>query len=148
MMEKRFDIVHDFYTKFFTTKTNLMKTSQKRIEPIGINFSSWQLVIHLSVFCQENNRGMTTSELAEDLIISRQAVLKQMKCLLEEELIVVQENNADKRSPYYCVSEKGEELCQYVVEEIFADWMMESLKDFSTDEIQAATKILAHLTKF
>ena len=147
-MEKRFEIVHDFYTKFFTTKTNLMKTSQKKLEPIGINFSSWQLVMHLSVFFKDNNRGMITSELAEDLIISRQAVLKQMKCLLDEELVYVQENQADKRSPYYCVSPKGEELCQYVIEEIYGDWMMESMKDFSSAEILAATKILTHLTKF
>lgn len=148
MMEKRFEIVHDFYTKFFTTKTNLMKTSQKKIEPIGINFSSWQLVMHLSVYFEDNNRGMTTSELAEDLIISRQAVLKQMKCLLEEGLVTVQENETDKRSPYYCISDKGEELCRYVVEEIYGEWMLESVKDFSNSEIQAATKILAHLTKF
>lgn len=147
-MEKRFEVVHDFYTNFFTTKTNLMKTSQKMIEPIGINFSSWQLIIHISVSSQNNNRGMTTSELAEDLIISRQAVLKQMKCLLEEGLVTVQENETDKRSPYYCISDKGEELCRYVVEEIYGDWMMESLKDFSLAEIQVATKILTHLTKF
>lgn len=147
-MENRFEIVHDFYTKFFTTKTNLMKTSQKKLEPIGISFSSWQLVIHLSVYFKEHNRGMTTSELAEDLIISRQAVLKQMKSLLAEELVYVQENLEDKRSPYYCVSPKGEELCQYVVEEIYGDWMLESVKDFSSAEILAATKILTHLTKF
>lgn len=147
-MENRFKIVHDFYTKFFTTKTNLMKTSQKKIEPIGINFSSWQLVIHLSIFCEDHNRGMTTSELAEDLIISRQAVLKQMKCLLEDDLIFIEENQNDKRSPYYCISPKGEELCQYVVEEIYGDWMLASMKDFSSEEIQSATKILTHLTKF
>lgn len=147
-MEKRFEIVHDFYTKFFTTKTNLMKISQKKIEPIGINFSSWQLIIHLLVFFEEHNRGMTTSELAEDLIISRQAVLKQMKCLLDDELIFVKENQVDKRSPYYCISPKGEELCQYVIEEIYGDWMLASMKDFSNAEILSATKILTHLTKF
>jgi len=35
-----------------------------------------------------------------------------------------------------------------VVEEIYGEWMLESVKNFSNAEIQAATKILAHLTKF
>lgn len=147
-MDQRFDIIHEFYTNFFMAKTNLMKINQRMIEPIGISFPSWQLIAHLAVSNENNNnRGMTTAELAEDLLISRQAVLKQMKSLMEEELVVIKENETDKRSPYYCVSSKGDELCQYVIEEIYGEWMLESMKDFTDAEIRAASKILIHLTK-
>lgn len=146
MMDERFNTIHKFYVNFFTAKTNLMKSNQELIEPVGINFSSWQLIAHISV--STNTKGMTTSELAEDLLISRQAVLKQMKCLIDEELIVVNENEIDKRSPYYCISPKGLELFERVIEVIYSDWMLDSMKDFTSDEIEAATKILIHLTKF
>lgn len=147
-MEKRFDIIHEFYTNFFTAKTNLMKTSQRLIEPMGVSFASWQLIAHISVFTETNHRGMTTAELAGDLLISRQAVLKQLKCLMEEQLILIQENENDKRSPYYCLSDKGNEWCEHMVKEIYGDWMLESMKDFSLAEIKAATNILIRLTKF
>lgn len=148
-MDKRFEIINQFYTNFFIAKTNLMKTSQKLFEPTGINFASWQLVIHISVFStNNNNKGMTTSELAEDLQISRQAVLKQLKCLVDEKLVIVTENEIDKRSPYYCITDKGAELCRYVIENIYKDWMLQSMEGYSIEEIQAATNILMNLTKF
>lgn len=145
-MDERFKIIHEFFTNYFTAKTNLMKLNQKIIEPVGISFSSWQLIAHISV--ATNEQGMTTSELAEDLMISRQAVLKQMKCLVEEKLIITNENESDKRSPYYCISAKGMVLFERVIEEIYSDWMLSSMKDFNDYEIKAATKILMHLTKF
>lgn len=145
-MDDRFNIIHEFYTSFFTAKTNLMKINQKVIEPTGINFSSFQLIAHISV--ATNEHGMTTAELAEDLLVSRQAVLKQMKCLLEEKLIITNENEKDKRSPYYCISEKGKAVFEQIIEEIYSDWMLASMNDFTTEEIKAATKILIHLTKF
>lgn len=146
-MDKRFEIINQFYTNFFIAKTNLMKTSQKLFEPTGINFASWQIVIHISVF-GVNNKGMMTSELAEDLQISRQAVQKQLKCLLNEELVVATENKIDKRSPYYCLTDKGAELCRSVIENIYKDWMLQSMEGYSSEEIQAATNILVSLTKF
>ncbi|WP_245831253.1 MarR family winged helix-turn-helix transcriptional regulator [Wohlfahrtiimonas larvae] len=124
-----------------------MKINQALIEPTGLSFSSWQLVIHILTHEKYEQQGMTTAELAEDLLISRQAVQKHIKLLLEDEVLCVRENTNDKRSLYYCLSPKGEELCQSVLDEIYRDWMLDNMKNFSVAEIQQAMKILTHLAK-
>ncbi len=147
MMANRFDIIHEFYTYYFKAKTNLMKINQALIEPTGLSFPSWQLVIHIATHEKDKQQGMTMAELAADLLITRQAVQKHMKSLLEEGFICIKENNQDKRSPHYCLSLQGEDLCQSVLENIYGEWMLDSMKEFSLEEIESAKKILIHLTQ-
>lgn len=146
-MAERFDTIHEFFTYYFKARTNLMKINQRLIEPTGLNFPSWQLVIHIATHEKYEKQGMTTAALAADLLITRQAVQKHMKSLLDEGLICIKENESDKRSPYYCLSDQGDALCQRVLDEIYGEWMLNSMKDFSDAEIENAMKIMIHLTK-
>lgn len=144
-MTERFNIVHGFFEDYFKAKTNLMRISKKLIEPIGLSVSSWQVISQIAL--SSDQQRMTMAELAEDLLISRQAVQKQMKSLIDDGFIHIEENDKDKRSPYYCISPKGEELCEYLLNKIYGGWMLKSMERFSDSDIQNATKILTYLAR-
>lgn len=144
MMDRRFDTILGFYRNFFIAKTNLEKINQKLISPIGINLKAWQVLTLIHFYDDEE---CTTAIIAETLIISRQAVQKQIQVLIGEGLVCVEENLKDKRAPYYRISPKGIELSDYVVKEIYSDWMLQTMDGVETEAIEDASQLLKHIAR-
>ncbi len=138
----RIELLHHFFRNFFLAQAYLKKTDKILVEQQGISFSCWQLITVIRLYSPQK---ATTSLMAETLSISRQAIQKHIQHLIKDGLVEMVENKEDKRSPFYILTLKGNNLCDYMVKNVYEKLMEHAFEHLSDEEIITATNLLKYL---
>ena len=88
----------------------------------------------------------TSPRIAERMGITRQAVQNQLNLLLAEHLIDARDNTANKRSPYYNLTTRGQAL----LDDISARWRAQAsvwAQDYPPEALTAALTVLETLSR-
>lgn len=95
--------------ELITTRESIKRTesSNKKNKLFGVFWTLTQF--HIVAFLEENELVNNTL-LAKELNISKPAVTKATKKLLEHEIIKEQQNEGNKKEIFYVLTEKGERM--------------------------------------
>lgn len=144
LKEERKTITQNFFVELFRATANLRSINKELVEQQGIRFTSWQIIA--LIWLNDPEKPVTIVNIANSLAITRQAVQKQIKLLISQDIVHPLVNHEDKRSPQYALTEKGIAITHQIQTNVYETWMENAFKNFATKEIQDASKLLNALT--
>jgi DNA-binding MarR family transcriptional regulator len=103
MDESVSDDVTNIVLKIFRLNGQLLTTGDRLTAPLGLTSARWQVLGAIAL----SSKPMTMPMIADDMGISRQAVLKQINLLASEGLVRQIANHKHKRSSVWELSADG-----------------------------------------
>lgn len=122
---------------------SLITTCGTLVMDQGISHARWQLIWFISF----KKVAMTVPDIAKSLGISRQGIQKQIDILLNDGLICLQENPANKRSPKYLISPKGQALHDHIESVVFFPWIEKMSENYDEKDLKKMVSQLDQLSK-
>ncbi len=124
----------------FEASTKLNKISEELLNQSPYQISNTGLAI--AVTLMREGKELTVPQIAERFFISRQAVQRQIQCLLDKEIVAKSANPNHKRSPCYQLTEEGEEQIRIVLSEVFDPWINELTEQYGDLDLGDALTVL------
>ncbi len=108
-----------------------------------INHSAWSVLATI----HRHDGLLTIPQIAEQNLISRQAVQRQITILLKAGYIEPRENPHNKRSPFYALTEEGWRLFYRVVDEVYDPWLMKLMESYDEEDLKSVLKVFSKITE-
>lgn len=133
--------------ELITTRESIKRTesSNKKNRLFGV---SWTLTQFHIVALLEENELVNNTLLAKELNISKPAVTKATKKLLEHEIIKEQQNEGNKKEIFYILTEKGKRMAA-IHEELHRnaeEQYLSLLDSFNKEQLETIILFLKTLT--
>lgn len=97
------------WRSFVTTSADLIRTIEKDLEPFGLDFGDYQLLVMLS---EAPDQRLKLCDLAKTLRLSRSGLTRRMEGVVKAKLVSRQQSEHDARSTFAQITPKGMTLLQ------------------------------------
>lgn len=134
--------------EFITTRESLQKLESTNMKNylFGVSWTLTQL--HIVALLQRDGMLNNTS-LAEKLNVSKPAITKAMKNLLEHHIVAIKQMEGNKKEIHYILTDKGNELAllhEQLHEEAKSQYL-KLLESFSDEQLETINTFLYSLTE-
>lgn len=134
------------WRSFITTTLDLLRTIEKDLEPFGLDFGDYQLLVMLS---EAPEHRLKLSDLASTLRLSRSGLTRRMEGVVATKLVNRERDAADGRATYAVLTTKGLSLLKRAAPSHVASVRTHMIDLLTTAEIKAIgtafTKIARNL---
>ena len=126
------------WRSFITTSTDLIRTIERDLEPFGLDFGDYQLLVMLS---EAPDHRLKMCDLAKTLRLSPSGLTRRMQGVMKAKLVTRRQSEEDARSAYAQLSAKGMTLLKKAAPSHVASvrrWMIDLLSDAEARAIGSA----------
>jgi DNA-binding MarR family transcriptional regulator len=117
------------WRSFITTSGDLIRTIERDLEPFGLDFGDYQLLVMLS---EAPDHRLKMCDLAKTLRLSPSGLTRRMQGVMKAKLVTRRQSEEDARSAYAQITSKGMTLLKKAAPSHVASvrrWMIDLLTD-------------------
>ncbi len=142
MYSEKSDLLAEIMLLVFRVNDSLLRQGDEKVAHLGLTSARWQILAAVALAPVPRS----APQLARRLGVSRQGAQKQLNLLLQDGLLEAIANPNNRRSPFYRLTDKGEELHLETLA-LRRDWAAELAEPLDETQLDSTRRLLKKLAQ-